>query len=141
MSSDGASFEVTYSSISFEARSWKDEEEEEEHLAPVDSTAVASPTVDHVPPAEEIGPFKTDESAATPPPPAYRTTSRMYVRTQTPTPFPSEAEVARILALPTPVTPLSSPLPQIQSPPVRLPPSLLPPMSYPLPPFFVPSPI
>ncbi|GKE93918.1 hypothetical protein Tco_1575013 [Tanacetum coccineum] len=96
----------------------EEDEEEEEHLAPADSTDVASPAVDHVPSAEEIEPFKTDESAATPPPPpAYRTTSRMYVQTQTPIPFPSEAEVARILALPTPVTPLSSPLPQIPSPP------------------------
>ncbi|GKB89433.1 hypothetical protein Tco_0961705 [Tanacetum coccineum] len=59
----------------------EDEEEEEEHLAPADSTAFASPTVDHVPFAEETEPFETDESAATPPPPAYRTTPRMSVRT------------------------------------------------------------
>ncbi|GJW99216.1 uncharacterized mitochondrial protein-like protein [Tanacetum coccineum] len=75
-----------------------DDDEEEEHLAPADSTAVASPTVDLVPSAEEIEPFETDESAATPPPPpAY--------------------QVARILSLPTPppssLTSLSSPLPQI----------------------------
>ncbi|GJV28651.1 putative reverse transcriptase domain-containing protein [Tanacetum coccineum] len=55
-------------------------------------------TVDLVPSAEEIEPFETDESAATPPPPpAY--------------------QVARILSLPTPppssLTSLSSPLPQI----------------------------
>ncbi|GJV83380.1 hypothetical protein Tco_1523278 [Tanacetum coccineum] len=42
----------------------KEEEEEEEHLAPADSTAVASLVVDHVPSAEEIDPFETDESAA-----------------------------------------------------------------------------
>nr|GEU46156.1 retrovirus-related Pol polyprotein from transposon TNT 1-94 [Tanacetum cinerariifolium] len=95
-----------------------EEDEEEEHLAPVDSTAVASPTVDYVPSTDEIGPFKTDESAATPPPPpAYRITSRMFVRTQTPIPFPSKEEVAKLLALPTlpsfPLTPLSSPLPYI----------------------------
>ncbi|GKB87905.1 hypothetical protein Tco_0960177, partial [Tanacetum coccineum] len=53
------------------------EDEEEEHLAPADSTAVASPVVDLAPSAEETEPFKTDESAATPPPPpAYHTTSR-----------------------------------------------------------------
>ncbi|GJT98802.1 putative reverse transcriptase domain-containing protein [Tanacetum coccineum] len=46
---------------------------------------------------------------------------RMSVRTQTPIPFPSEAEVARLLALttppPSPLTPLSSPLPHIPPPP------------------------
>ncbi|GJW75677.1 hypothetical protein Tco_0135047 [Tanacetum coccineum] len=86
-----------------------------EHLAPFDSTTI-SPAVDHVPSAEETAPFETDESAATPPPPpAYRTTSRMSIRSQAPIPFPSEAEVDRLLALPTsppsPLTPLSSPLP------------------------------
>nr|GEW44339.1 hypothetical protein [Tanacetum cinerariifolium] len=90
----------------------EDEEDEKEHLAPSDSIAVASPTVDHVPFAEETEPFETDESAATPPPPTYRTTPRMSVRTQTPIPFPSEEEVARLLALPTLppslLTPLSS---------------------------------
>ncbi|GJZ73744.1 hypothetical protein Tco_0637890 [Tanacetum coccineum] len=75
-----------------------DDDDEEEHLAPADSTAVASPTVDLVPSAKEIEPFEIDESAATPlPPPAY--------------------QVARILSLPTPppssLTSLSSPLPQI----------------------------
>ncbi|GKG57673.1 hypothetical protein Tco_0587271, partial [Tanacetum coccineum] len=59
----------------------KDEEEaskeEEEHLAPADSTAVASPAVNPVPSSEETEPFETDESAATPPsPPAYCTTAR-----------------------------------------------------------------
>ncbi|GKE64789.1 hypothetical protein Tco_1518950, partial [Tanacetum coccineum] len=55
-----------------------EEDEEEEHLAPANSTDVASPVVDLVPFAEETEPFKTDESAATPPPPTYRTTSRMF---------------------------------------------------------------
>ncbi|GJY90727.1 hypothetical protein Tco_0505923 [Tanacetum coccineum] len=50
-----------------------DIEEEEEHLAPVDSTVVASLAVDHAPSVEEIKPLETDESVATPPPhPAYR---------------------------------------------------------------------
>ncbi|GJR92512.1 hypothetical protein Tco_0264686 [Tanacetum coccineum] len=44
------------------------DEEEEEHPAPADSTAIALPIVDHVPSAEETKPFETDESAATPPP-------------------------------------------------------------------------
>ncbi|GJZ21846.1 hypothetical protein Tco_0558885, partial [Tanacetum coccineum] len=95
-----------------------DEEEEEEHPAPADSTAVALPTVDHAPSAEETEPFETNESAATPPPhPAYH------------------KEVARLLAIPTPppspLSPWSSPLPQIPSPP--LPPILSPlPVSSPL---------
>nr|GEX50913.1 hypothetical protein [Tanacetum cinerariifolium] len=49
-----------------------EDKEEEEHLAPVDSTVVALPAVDHDPPVEETEPFETDESAATPPSyPAY----------------------------------------------------------------------
>ncbi|GKB89854.1 hypothetical protein Tco_0962126 [Tanacetum coccineum] len=44
------------------------DEEEEEHLAPVDSIIVAFPTVDHALFAKETKPFKTDESAGTPPP-------------------------------------------------------------------------
>ncbi|GJT11598.1 retrovirus-related pol polyprotein from transposon TNT 1-94 [Tanacetum coccineum] len=44
------------------------DEEEEEHPAPVDSIVVALPAIDHAPSAEETEPFKTDESAATPPP-------------------------------------------------------------------------
>nr|GEU92101.1 putative reverse transcriptase domain-containing protein [Tanacetum cinerariifolium] len=84
-----------------------DDEEEEEHLAPADSTVIASPSIDLVPFAEEIEPFKTDESEATPPPlPAYRTASRMSVRTQTPIPFPFEEELRATspLLLPAPST-------------------------------------
>nr|GEV85767.1 DNA-directed RNA polymerase II subunit RPB2 [Tanacetum cinerariifolium] len=107
-----------------------EEDEEEEHLAPADSTA--SPAVGYVSSTKEIEPFETDKFTATPPQPshAYHITSRMSVRTQTPIPFPSEAEDARLLALPTLpsslLTPLSSPLPQIPSPPLPLPPPLLP---------------
>ncbi|GJU66281.1 reverse transcriptase domain-containing protein [Tanacetum coccineum] len=49
----------------------------------------------------------------------------MSVRSQAPIPFPPEAEVAWLLAIPTtppsPLTPLSSPLPQIPSPPLHVP--------------------
>ncbi|GKE78804.1 hypothetical protein Tco_1544924, partial [Tanacetum coccineum] len=66
---------------------------------------------------EVTEPFKTDESAVTPPPPAYYTTSRIYVRSQVPITFPSEAKVDKLLALPTPppspLTLLSSLLSQI----------------------------
>ncbi|GJZ91139.1 hypothetical protein Tco_0663066 [Tanacetum coccineum] len=100
----------------------EDDEEEEEHLAPAESTVVALPAVDHAPYAQETEPFKTDESAATPPPhPAYRVTARISIRDEPPTPFWSDTEVARLLAIPTPppslLSPWSSPLPQIPSPP------------------------
>ncbi|GKF13285.1 hypothetical protein Tco_0054747, partial [Tanacetum coccineum] len=103
----------------------EEDEEEEEHLAPADSTFVALPTVDHALSAEETEPFEIDESAATPPPhPAYRVTTRISIRDEPPTPFWSDTEVARLLAIPTPPpSPLSrwsSPLPQIPSPPLPL---------------------
>nr|GEU41601.1 hypothetical protein [Tanacetum cinerariifolium] len=99
-----------------EEESFKDDDdEEEEHLA--------SPAVDLVLSAKVTKSFETNESAATtPPPPTYRTNSRMSIRSQEPIPFPSEAEVDRLLALPTlPPSPLSSPLPQIPSPPLPIP--------------------
>ncbi|GJS46742.1 hypothetical protein Tco_0596863 [Tanacetum coccineum] len=107
------------------------DKEEEEHPAPADSTAVALPAVDQAPSAEETEPFETDESAATPPPhPAYRVTTRISIRDEPPTPFWSNTEVARLLAIPTlPPSPLSSwssPLPQIPSPLLSLILSLLP---------------
>ncbi|GKD34905.1 hypothetical protein Tco_1250414 [Tanacetum coccineum] len=115
-----------------------DDEEEEEHPAPTDSVVVALPVADQAPSAEEIEPFETDESAATPPPhPAYRMTARISIPAPVPTPVWSNAEVARILAISTPpslpLSPWSSPLPQIPSPP--LPPILssLLPVSPPLP--------
>ncbi|GKC75944.1 hypothetical protein Tco_1126718, partial [Tanacetum coccineum] len=100
-----------------------DIEEEEEHPAPTDSIAVALPDVDQAPSAEETEPFETDESTTTPPPhPAYRITTRISIRDKPPTPFWSNTEVARLLAIPTPPpSPLSlwsSPLPQIPSPPL-----------------------
>ncbi|GJT30897.1 hypothetical protein Tco_0911172 [Tanacetum coccineum] len=99
------------------------DEEEEEHPAPADSTVVALPAVDQAPSAEETKPFETDESVATPPPhPDYRVTARMSIRDEPPTPFWSEAEVSRLLAIPSPppslLSPWSSPLPQIPSPPL-----------------------
>ncbi|GKE53308.1 hypothetical protein Tco_1488464 [Tanacetum coccineum] len=113
------------------------DEEEEEHPVPADSTAVALPAVDQAPSAEETEPFETDESMATPPPyPTYQVTARILIRDEPPTPFWSDMEVARLLAIPipppSPLSPWSSPLPQIPSPP--LPPILTPlPLSPPLP--------
>ncbi|GJU83359.1 hypothetical protein Tco_1285724 [Tanacetum coccineum] len=107
------------------------EGDEEEHPAPADSIAVALPVVDHASSAEETEPFETDESAATPPPhPAYRVTTRMSIRDEPPTTYWSEAEIARLFAIPSPPpSPLSlwsSPLPQIPSPSLPVSPLLLP---------------
>ncbi|GJV89151.1 hypothetical protein Tco_1533089 [Tanacetum coccineum] len=101
----------------------KGDEEEEEHPAPADSTAVTLPAVDHAQFAEETEPFEIDESTATPPPhPANCVTARISIRNEPPTPFWSDTEVARLLVIPTPPPSppslWSSPLPQIPSPPL-----------------------
>nr|GFB86462.1 hypothetical protein [Tanacetum cinerariifolium] len=72
-----------------------DEDEEEEHPAPADSVVVAPTADDQAPSAEEMEPFETDELLAISSPPA------------------------------SPLSPWSSPLPQIPFPP--LPPILSPP--------------
>ncbi|GKE18277.1 hypothetical protein Tco_1425854, partial [Tanacetum coccineum] len=114
-----------------------DDEEEEEHPAPADSIVVALLAIDQALSAEETEPFETDESATTQPPhPAYHVTARISIPAQVPTPVWSDAEVARLLAISTPpslpLSPWSSPLPQIPSPP--LPPRLSPlPVSSPVP--------
>ncbi|GJR77516.1 hypothetical protein Tco_0089881 [Tanacetum coccineum] len=101
-----------------------EDEEEEEHLALADPSAV--PVVDLVPSAGDTEVFETDESAPTPVPSPRRHTARMSVRPQTPILLPSEAKVERLLALPipppSPLSPWSSPLPQIPSPPLPPPP-------------------
>ncbi|GKE63474.1 hypothetical protein Tco_1513841, partial [Tanacetum coccineum] len=99
------------------------DEEEDEHPAPADSTTVAFSAVEHALSTKETEPFETDESAATPPPhPAYRIIARMSIRDKQPTPFWSEADIARLLAIPSPppspLSPWSSPLPQIPLPPL-----------------------
>ncbi|GKC74025.1 hypothetical protein Tco_1119908 [Tanacetum coccineum] len=115
-----------------------DNEEEEEHPAPADSAVAALPAADQAPSAEETEPFKTDKSTATPPPyPAYRVTARISIPNPVPTPVWSDAEVARLLAIYTPpsspLSPWSSPLPQIPSPPLPPIPSPSLPVSPPLP--------
>ncbi|GKE56969.1 hypothetical protein Tco_1496154, partial [Tanacetum coccineum] len=77
-----------------------DEEEEEEHPAPADSI----------------------------PPPIHRVTAWISIRAQTPVSLPSDTEVVRLLDIPTPpsspLSPWSSPLPQIPSPPLLVSPPL-----------------
>nr|GFB76662.1 hypothetical protein [Tanacetum cinerariifolium] len=107
-----------------------DEEEEEEHPTPADSVVVSPTAADQAPSAEETEPFETDESAATPPPhPAYRTTARISIPAPVPMPAWTDSEVARLLAISSPpaspLSPWSSPSPQIPFPP--LPPILSPP--------------
>nr|GEY59480.1 reverse transcriptase domain-containing protein [Tanacetum cinerariifolium] len=101
------------------------DEEEEEHPTPADSIA---------PSAEETKPFETDESAATPPPhPAYRTTARISIPAPVPMLAWTNSEVDRLLAISSPpaspLSPWSSPPPQIPFPP--LPPILSPPSPLP----------
>nr|GEX95132.1 hypothetical protein [Tanacetum cinerariifolium] len=99
-----------------------EEEEEEEHPAPADSVVVALTAADQAPSAEETEPFESDESAATPPPhPAYRITARISI----PAPVPMPALLAMSSQPSSPLSPWSSPSPQISFPP--LPPILSPP--------------
>nr|GEY45535.1 hypothetical protein [Tanacetum cinerariifolium] len=89
------------------------DKEEDEYLAPADSTSIALPVINHAPSVEETGSFETDESAATPPPhPAYRVTARMSIRPQTPISLLSDTKIAKLMAKPTPppspLSPLSS---------------------------------
>ncbi|GJS66012.1 hypothetical protein Tco_0680576 [Tanacetum coccineum] len=119
---DGSSEDDEDDDVDIEA---DDDDEEEEHPALADSAAVALPAIDQAPSAEETEPFKTDKSAATPPPhPAYRVTARISIPAPVPTPVWSDAEVARLLAISTPPSsPLSlwsSPLPQKPSPSLPL---------------------
>nr|GEY64354.1 hypothetical protein [Tanacetum cinerariifolium] len=107
-----------------------EEEEEEEHPAPADSVVVASTAADQASSAEETKPFETDESATTPPPhPVYRMTARIYIPALVPVPAWSNSEIVRLLAISSPpaspLSPWSSPPPQIPFPP--LPPILSPP--------------
>nr|GFB36861.1 hypothetical protein [Tanacetum cinerariifolium] len=102
-----------------------DEEEEEEHPALADSVVVASTAADQAPSAEETEPFETDESAATPPPHlAYRMTARISIPAPVPMPAWSDSEIVRLLAMSSlpasPLSPWSSPPPQIPFPPLPL---------------------
>nr|GEZ97229.1 hypothetical protein [Tanacetum cinerariifolium] len=114
------------------------EEEEEEHPAPANSVVIAPTAPDQAPSAEETEPFETNESAPTPPPhPAYRTTARISIPAPVPMPDWTDSEVVRLLAISSPpaspLSPWSSPPPQIPFPP-------LPPILSPLSPILSPAP-
>ncbi|GKA35729.1 hypothetical protein Tco_0722220 [Tanacetum coccineum] len=93
------------------------DDEEEEHPSPADSIVVALPAVDQASSTEETEPIS--------------------IPAPIPTPVWSDAEVTRLLAIPTPpsssLSPWSSPLPQIPSPPLPPIPSPSLPVSPPLP--------
>ncbi|GKA74790.1 hypothetical protein Tco_0781092 [Tanacetum coccineum] len=103
-----------------------DDDEEEEHPAPADSTVVALPAADQAPSAEETEPFESCslrthtnhiQRSLT-----YRVIARISIPAPVPTPVWSNAKVARLLAISTPpsspLSPWSSPLSQIPSPPL-----------------------
>nr|GEW69391.1 retrovirus-related Pol polyprotein from transposon TNT 1-94 [Tanacetum cinerariifolium] len=119
------------------------DEEEDEHPAPANSVVVALTTADQALSAEETEPFETDESASTPlPHPAYRMTARISISAPVPMPVWSDSEIVRLLAISSPpaspLSPWSSPPPQIPFPPL---PSILSPPSPVLSPAPPPSPI
>ncbi|GKA68776.1 hypothetical protein Tco_0768693, partial [Tanacetum coccineum] len=113
------------------------EEEEEEHLAPADSTTLHA--INPVPSTEDTEAFETDESTPTPPPPRLPQTrvpfshtrlrrARKTVRLQPPMTASTKALIAEFAFAPThpspppsPLSPWSSPLPQIPSTPLPLP--------------------
>nr|GFD01443.1 hypothetical protein [Tanacetum cinerariifolium] len=120
-----------------------EEEEEEEHPDPADSVVLAPTAANQAPSVEETEPFKTDEFAATPPPhPAYRTMARISIPAPVPMPAWTDSEVVRLLAISSPpaspLSPWSSPPPQIPFPPLS---PILPPPSPILAPAPPPSPI
>ncbi|GKB22694.1 hypothetical protein Tco_0862095 [Tanacetum coccineum] len=101
----------------------EDGDDEDESSNDDEDDDVDIEAVDHAPSAKETEPFKTNESTAPPPPhPAYRVIARMSIRDETPISLPFREEVERLLALPSPppspLSPWSSPLPQIPSPPL-----------------------
>ncbi|GJR43313.1 putative reverse transcriptase domain-containing protein [Tanacetum coccineum] len=113
----------------------KDDDEEEEHPALADSPVV--PVDDLVPSAEDTKAFEIDESAPTPVPSPRRRRARISVRPQTSISSTTEALIAAVVAAlpssppPSLLTPLSSLLPQIPSPPLHVP---SPPLPLPSPP-------
>ncbi|GJT57369.1 putative ribonuclease H-like domain-containing protein [Tanacetum coccineum] len=110
----------------------KEDEEEEEHLAPADS-AIVVPTVELVSPPEGTKPV-------IPPPSTDITTTgaRITVRLQASISLPPEAEVERLLAMPTPPPLLASTQALIDAVTAALPSPPLPPLP---PSLYIPPPV
>nr|GEY04803.1 reverse transcriptase domain-containing protein [Tanacetum cinerariifolium] len=106
-----------------EEESSNSKEEEEEHLALTVPAPALHSSIFASEDSDQTEPFEEGDTAAKPPPSAYRVTAKISVRPHIPIPFPLESKVKRLLAIPTP--PLS----------------LVSPTSYPLPPFLMPLPI
>nr|GFB74337.1 hypothetical protein [Tanacetum cinerariifolium] len=111
-----------------------DDDEEEEEPSGDDADE------EHEEQDEDDDDEKEEHSASTdsiPPPPALRVTARIFFKPQPPTLSFTKEDAERFLAMhippPSPLTPLSSPLPQIPSPPLPASPPILPiPLSPPL---------
>nr|GEW34287.1 hypothetical protein [Tanacetum cinerariifolium] len=106
-----------------EEESSDSKEEEEDHLALTVPAPALHSSISASKDSSQTEPFEEGETAATPPPSAYRVTARISVRPHIPMPLPLESEVERLLAIPKP--PLSPVSPTL----------------YPLPPFLMPLPI
>ncbi|GKF86078.1 hypothetical protein Tco_0253905, partial [Tanacetum coccineum] len=126
-----------------------DEEEEDEHPAPADSVPPgyvpkSDPEEDDKDPEEDPADYPADRdddddedkdddeeeedehpAPADSVPPVHRMTAKISIRDEPSISLPPREEVERLLALttppPSPLTPLSSPLPQIPSPPLPIP--------------------
>nr|GEV89443.1 retrovirus-related Pol polyprotein from transposon TNT 1-94 [Tanacetum cinerariifolium] len=102
----------------------KEEDPKEEDPKEVESDDNAASEEDPSKGFDDTEPFDDKETVVTPPPSRLRG-ARIFIRPQTPMPPLSEAQVAELLTMPTPppspLTPMSSPLPQIHSPPLPVP--------------------
>nr|GEU84332.1 hypothetical protein [Tanacetum cinerariifolium] len=92
-----------------EEESSDSEDEEEEYLASTVPALALHSSISASEDSDQTKPFEEDETAATPPSSAYCVTARISVRPHIPMPFPSDSEVERLLAIPTPpLSPVST---------------------------------
>ncbi|GKE69984.1 hypothetical protein Tco_1528056 [Tanacetum coccineum] len=113
-----------------------DDDEEEGHLAPADSSTI--PVGNHVPSAEDIKAFETDECAPTPRSPQTRVPfsqtrlcrARKTVRLEPPMSASMEARIAKHAVVPTPPLPISSPPLPLPSPLITSPTNTGAPLGY-----------
>nr|GEY43100.1 putative reverse transcriptase domain-containing protein [Tanacetum cinerariifolium] len=116
-----------------EEESSDSKEEEEEHLASTVSAPALYSSISAYEDFDQTEPFEEGKNAATPPPSAYRVTTRISVRPHIPMPFPSDASMV-LMRSAAPSTFILAPL--SSTPPIGTPPLLpipLPTSSFPLP--------